>query len=129
MQLKQQIKDMQAEQKKREEQMSAANAIQTEQLLSGQLREMTQVLDEFDQKFTRKEKQLEAFRTQNKQMKEAYDTVKEMQIQLQQELFDTRNELACLQQSWKTQNNKLLEKEQALDKKRDTDIMNFEQIQ
>ena len=78
MQLRQQLKDIQAEQKKRDEQMAAANAIQTEQLLSGQLREMTQVLDEFDQKFTRKEKQLDVVKQQNKQMKEAYDTVKEL---------------------------------------------------
>jgi len=46
-------------------------------MLSEQLREMTQVLDEFDAKFSRKEKQLETARNQGKMLKDAFDTLKE----------------------------------------------------
>jgi len=50
-----------------------------EQLLSEQLREMTAVLEEFDVKYTRKEKQLEVARDQNKQLKAAFDKIRSLQ--------------------------------------------------
>ena len=42
---------------------------QVNTLLGSQLREMTKVLEEFDEKYTRKEKQLKIARDQNKQLK------------------------------------------------------------
>ena len=48
-----------------------------EQMLSEQLKEMTAVLEEFDLKYTRKEKQLEVARDQNKQLKAAFEQIKD----------------------------------------------------
>ena len=48
-------------------------------VLSEQLREMTSVLDEFDAKYTKKEQQLEAMNQKNWQLKEAYESIKALQ--------------------------------------------------
>lgn len=47
-----------------------------EELLSEQLRDMTAVLEDFDIKYTKKEKQLEMAREQNKQLKQAFDKLR-----------------------------------------------------
>lgn len=52
---------------------------QTEEMLSQQLNQMMQVLDEFDSKFAKKEKQLTSSKNQIKQLNEAYDTLKNLQ--------------------------------------------------
>ena len=54
----------------------------SEQMLSDQLKEMTSVLEEFDLKYSRKEKQLLTARNQNSQLKEAFDKLKEMQTKV-----------------------------------------------
>ena len=54
----------------------------SEQMLSEQLKEMTSVLEEFDLKYSRKEKQLLTARNQNQQLKEAFDKLKDMQTKV-----------------------------------------------
>lgn len=50
---------------------------------------MTQVLEEFDLKFSRKEKQLEIFKAQNVKLKDAFDQIKEEKNQLQMSLNES----------------------------------------
>lgn len=63
----------------------------SEQMLSEQLKEMTSVLEEFDLKYSRKEKQLLVARNQNSQLKEAFDQLKVMQTKVTDQL-SIRNE-------------------------------------
>ena len=60
-------------------------------MLSEQLKEMTAVLEEFDLKYSRKEKQLLVARNQNSQLKEAFDQLKVMQTKVTDQLT-VRNE-------------------------------------
>lgn len=64
-----------------------------EQMLSEQLKEMTAVLEEFDLKYTRKEKQLEVARDQNKQLKAAFEQIKDMKSDLSFRLQAKESEL------------------------------------
>jgi methylthioribose-1-phosphate isomerase len=78
---------------------SNGSAAEVEQLLSEQLREMTMVLDEFDKKFSKKEKQLETARHQNTQLKHAFDQMKQLQKQMQSDNDQTRRELMLCQET------------------------------
>jgi septal ring factor EnvC (AmiA/AmiB activator) len=64
---------------------------------SEQLREMTAVLEEFDEKYSRKEKQLEASRRQTDQIKEAFEGLKQLQNQTTGQLKRTEEELLLMQ--------------------------------
>ena len=55
----------------------------SEQMLSDQLKEMTAVLEEFDHKYSRKEKQLDVARNQNAQLKDAFDKLRDIQTKIQ----------------------------------------------
>ena len=62
---------------------------------------MTQVLEEFDEKFSRKERQLDIAKAQNYKLKDAFDQIKDQNIQLsnrlnekeaREALFEAENE-------------------------------------
>ena len=65
-------------------------------MLSEQLKEMTAVLEEFDLKYTRKEKQLEVARDQNKQLKAAFEQIKDMKSDLSFRLQAKESELVSV---------------------------------
>lgn len=48
----------------------------TQQMLNDQLKEMTEVLEEFDAKYTKKEKALQVAKQQNDQLKKAYENMR-----------------------------------------------------
>ena len=50
---------------------------------------MTQVLEEFDLKFSRKERQLEIFKAQNLKLKDAFDQLKEEKNNIQMTLNES----------------------------------------
>lgn len=50
---------------------------------------MTQVLEEFDHKFSRKERQLEIFKAQNVKLKDAFDQLKEEKNNIQMSLNES----------------------------------------
>lgn len=54
----------------------------SEQLIAEQLREMTAVLEEFDEKYSEKEVQLKQAMDQNAKLKEAYDCIRQQSQQL-----------------------------------------------
>lgn len=70
-------------------QISNHQTVDTEQMLSQQLKEMTEVLDEFDIKYSKKEKQLEYARDQYKQLKDAFDAYRGLNEQLKIDLQDS----------------------------------------
>ena len=45
-------------------------------MLNDQLKEMTEVLEEFDAKYTKKEKALQVAKQQNDQLKKAYENMR-----------------------------------------------------
>ena len=60
----------------------------TQGILNNQLKEMTDVLEEFDLKYSKKEKALQTAKKQNQQLKDAFDNIKKSQLEAEKVYSD-----------------------------------------
>ena len=60
----------------------------TQGILNNQLKEMTDVLEEFDRKYSKKEKALQTAKKQNQQLKDAFDNIKKSQLEAEKVYSD-----------------------------------------